>query len=583
MTVRPQLSGSVAPIVYDAVDHEPDSRLSLSGASSGQRFSQERDRGIREGSRMNSISLTLLQEQLEGIAQEMGSALARAAFSPNIRVRRDFSCALFSAQGELLAQAAHIPVHLGSMPAHVRRLIASRELAPREIYLGNDPYDGGTHLPDLTLMRPVFDPEETTCLGIAAVRAHHADVGGPVPGSMSVQPDIHGEGLRLPLVRLAQDEVWNEDLRAILLANMRHPSDREGDLLAQQAACRVGEQGLRRVYSGWAGGSNESWVQGHRALLEASFQAVQVGLRRVLPEGRQAHFRDLLECAGQTVPIEVRLEQAAGRLVADFEGTAEAVPASFNAPLPVTQAALAYVVRCLMDEPVAINEGLLRCLEVRAPAGCLVHARTPSAVAAGNVETSQRLVDVLLGALHLLVPDRIPAASAGSMNNLSFGFAQGGVHYETSGGGCGAHPRAPGASALQVHMTNTRATPSEVLEMEFPLRVVRHAVREGSGGEGRSRGGDGTIKEIEFLAPVTLTLMATRRSTRPYGLAGGEQGEAGKQFVSDREGSWTGRPGSFSENLHLGSRFRLETPGGGGYGSPSGESQVSPERATSGD
>lgn len=515
---------------------------------------------------MNSISLTLLQEQLQGIAQEMGSALARAAFSPNIRVRRDFSCALFSSTGELLAQAAHIPVHLGSMPAHVRRLLASRAPAPGELYLGNDPYDGGTHLPDLTLMRPVFASDGDACLGVVAVRAHHADVGGPNPGSMSVQRDIYGEGLRLPLVRVVRNEVWDEDLRAVLLANMRSSSDREGDLLAQQAACRVGEGGLRRIFTGWARNSLADWEEGQRALLQASYQAVTVGLARTLPEGRYAHFRDLLECGDQSVPIEVRLGLEKGRLVADFEGTAPAVAASFNAPLPVTQAALAYVVRCLMDEPVAINEGLLRCLEVRAPEGCLVHAKLPAAVAAGNVETSQRLVDVLFGALHDLVPDRIPAASAGSMNNLSFGFADGGVHYETSGGGSGAHPDAAGAAALQVHMTNTRSTPSEILEMEFPLRVRRHAIRENSGGRGLRSGGDGTVKELEFLRPVTLTLMATRRSTRPYGLAGGEDGQPGRQTTRETGAKWVEQSGSFSCGLSEGSRFRLETPGGGGYG-----------------
>jgi N-methylhydantoinase B len=515
---------------------------------------------------MNAIALTLLAEQLEGIAEEMGSALARAAFSPNIRVRRDYSCALFSPRGELLAQAAHIPVHLGSMPAQVRRLLETRELRPGQLYLGNDPYDGGTHLPDLTLLRPVF--LDRSCLGVAAVRAHHADVGGPNPGSMSSQRDIFGEGLRLPLVLLAQDDRWNQELRAILLANMRSPSDREGDLLAQQAACRAGELGLLRLFRGWARGQQGRWQQGQQSLLEASFRLVREGLRRVLPAGRTARFVDLLECGSSTVPIEVSLglsEQ--GRLLADFAGTAPAVAASFNAPLPVTQAALAYVVSCLMEEPVAINEGLLRCLEVRAPEGCLVHARPPAAVAAGNVETSQRLVDVLLGALHELIPERIPAASAGSMNNLSFGLQSGLVHYETSGGGCGAHPTAAGFSALQVHMTNTRATPSEVLELEFPVRVLRHSLRHGSGGEGRHRGGDGTVKEIEFLQPATLTLMATRRSTRPYGLAGGQPGQPGGQAIRQPGQQWIRQPGSFSAGMAAGSRFLLETPGGGGWGS----------------
>lgn len=515
---------------------------------------------------MNPIALTLLQEQLEGIAQEMGSALARAAFSPNIRVRRDFSCALFSSQGELLAQAAHIPVHLGSMPAHVRRLIASRPLAPGELYLGNDPYDGGTHLPDLTLLRPVFDENGQILLGVAAVRAHHADVGGPNPGSMSSQRDIYGEGLRLPLIRIVCDEQWDQDLRAVLMANMRNPSDREGDLLAQQAACKVGEEGLRRLFSGWAGGQASRWREGSEQLLRASFEGVTEGLRRVLPAGRQASFSDLLECAGETLEIAVRLGLEDGRLVADFAGTADAAAASFNAPLPVTQAALAYVVSCLMDEPVAINEGLLRCLEVRAPDGCLVNARHPAAVAAGNVETSQRIVDVLLGALHGLVPERIPAASAGTMNNLSFGFPGGGVHYETSGGGCGGHPAGPGHSALQVHMTNTRSTPNEILELEFPVRVHRHAIRQNSGGRGQHPGGEGMLKELEFLQSATVTVMTTRRTTRPYGIEGGEDGQPGRQATLYPGQEWESRPASFTASLPAGSRLLLETPGGGGYG-----------------
>ncbi len=515
---------------------------------------------------MNSVALSLLQEQLEGIAHEMGSALARTAFSPNSRVRRDFSCALFSARGELLAQAAHIPVHLGSMPAHVRRLLASRSVGPGELYLGNDPYDGGTHLPDLTLMRPVFAGD--ICLGIAAVRAHHADVGGPNPGSMSSQRDIYGEGLRLPLIRVASNDAWDPELRSVLLANMRSPSDREGDLLAQQAACRVGERGLRRLYSGWSGACVERWQDGQRQLLDATYRFVQSGLSRILPQDSTASFQDWLECDDQTLPIQVSLGLFQNCLVADFAGTAAAVAASFNAPLAVTQAALAYVVSCLMDEPVAVNEGLLRCLEVRAPLGSLVHAQHPAAVAAGNVETSQRLVDVLLGALHILVPERIPAASAGSMNNLSFGFPGGAVHYETSGGGCGGHPQGPGASGLQVHMTNTRSTPCEVLEMEFPVRVRRHTFRPGSGGAGMHSGGLGTIKEIEFLQPASLTMMATRRTTRPYGLCGGQPGLAAHQAIRLPGQDWVSVPGSFTRSIPVGTRFLLETPGGGGYGSP---------------
>ncbi len=515
---------------------------------------------------MNSIALSLLAEQLEGIAQEMGSALARAAFSPNIRVRRDFSCALFSENAELLAQAAHIPVHLGSMPAHVRRLVESRELQPGDLYLGNDPYDGGTHLPDLTLLRPVFDHD--TCLGIAAVRAHHADVGGPVPGSMSSQRDVHGEGLRLPLVRLAKDNVWDEEISAILWANMRNPLERQGDLMAQQSACLVGEDGLRRLFQSWAGRDLARWVEGREALLYSSRQRVQHGLSQILPSNRTGKFKDLLEVPpDQLAPIEVELQLQDGLLIANFEGTAPAVAASFNSPLPVAQAALAYVINCILPEPVPINEGLLRCLEVRAPKGCLIHADYPSAVAAGNVETSQRVVDVLLGALARLAPQVVPAASAGSMNNLSFGFPDGKVHYETSGGGYGGHPEGAGNSALQIHMTNTRSTPNEILESEFPIIIRRHQIRRESGGDGLHRGGDGIEKEIEFLQSATVSLMSTRRATTPPGTNGGGDGTPGDQSTELPGQGWKSQPGCFSLTLPPGGRVLLQTPGGGGWGS----------------
>lgn len=508
-----------------------------------------------------SIRLSLLQEQLEGIAEEMGSALARSAFSPNIRVRRDFSCALFSAQGALLAQAAHIPVHLGSMPRQVQELVASRELQEGQTYLGNDPFQGGTHLPDLTLLQPVFEGEH--CLGIAAVRAHHADIGGTTPGSMGNQRDIFGEGLRIPLTLLGEGE-WNRELMRLLLANMRSPQEREGDLLAQGAACRCGALGLRRVFRQWAQADSSTWREGQQSLCEASAKATLTGLQELLPDTFTSQFEDQLECDGELAPIKVSLAWEGEVLVADFAGTSPAVAASTNATLPVTEAALAYVVSCLFEHPVPINQGLLDCLEVRAPLGCLVHAQFPSAVAAGNVETSQTIVDTLFGAFQKVLPDRVPAASAGSMNNLSFG-SQGRVHYETSGGGAGGHPQGPGASALQVHMTNTLATPVEVLEQEFPVIVLCHRIRQGSGGQGHHRGGDGTTKIVRFLAETTLTLMATRRLTQPYGVEGGRPGASGLQAWREPGGEWQDLPGSFTLHLWAGCEFRLETPGGGGF------------------
>lgn len=520
---------------------------------------------------MNSVQISLLQEQLEGLAQEMGCALARAAFSPNIRVRLDFSCALFTAEGDLLAQAAHIPVHLGSMPTQVQRLASSRQLKPGQLYLGNDPFDGGTHLPDLTLLEPIFAGDR--CVAIAAVRAHHADIGGTVPGSMSSQSDIYGEGLRVPLLLVAEDGIWNAELMKLLLANMRSPSEREGDLLAQSAACRAAREGIQRIVQQWAGGDVARWQAGQQALLDSSEALTRTSLARLFEPGSVGEWSDVLECpiAGESVQVPISVKVALdseGCLTADFAGTSPAVAASFNATLPVTQAALAYVVSCLLDEPVAINQGLLRCLTVEAPLGCLVQAQYPSAVAAGNVETSQRIVDVIFGAFSQLLPNRVPAASAGSMNNLSFGFS-GAVHYETAGGGSGAHPDGPGNSGLQVHMTNTRSTPHEVLEQQFPVLVLEHRFRANSGGAGLHSGGDGTSKLLEFQQAVNLSLMSTRRTTAPYGLAGGLSGMPGRQAIRTSEGDdWQELPASFSTQLPAGAQFRLETPGGGGWGTP---------------
>lgn len=519
---------------------------------------------------MNPIRLSLLQEQLEGVAEEMGAALARSAFSPNIRVRLDFSCALFGPDGDLLAQAAHIPVHLGSMPDQIKCLVKKFELAPGDLYIGNDPYQGGTHLPDITLMQPVFSTDGH-CLGLVAARAHHADVGGAAPGSMANQPNIYADGLRIPLMRIARCGEWDPQLKELLLTNMRNPRDREGDLLAQQAACRHGGTGLCRVYEQWAQSRHDLWQQGLGSLLAVSRRGTLEALKALQPPtDRQAQFSDLLEVGGELAPIQVTLRFVDGGLEADFQGTAQGLASSFNATLPVTKAAVCYVVRCLLGDSLPLNQGFLDCLHVRAVPGSLVHAQYPLAVAAGNVETSQRIVDVLFGAFHQLAPDRVPAASAGSMNNLSFGFndPRWGVHYETAGGGAGGCP-AGGEKALsgtQVHMTNTLSTPTEVLEEEFPVRVDRHLILPGTGGEGLHAGGDGTCKEITFLQAASVTFMTTRRRTTPYGLCGGGDGAPGAQFVRNPDGDWQAVPASSTHQVRTGGSIRLQTPGGGGWG-----------------
>ena len=517
---------------------------------------------------MNAIRLALLQEQLEGVAEVMGSALARSAFSPNIRVRLDFSCALFGPDGALLGQAAHIPVHLGSMPDQIRCLVAGHKLQPGQLYIGNDPYNGGTHLPDITLMKPIFF--EGRLLGVAAARAHHADVGGQAPGSMASQPNIYGDGLRIPITLLARDGRWDEGLTQLLLANMRSPKDRRGDLLAQQAACKHGEEGLLRVYQQWAGSDSEVWQSGLNELLESSRKGTLAALSRLVSVDGTAQAEDLLEVGGESVPIRVRLGlDEAGSLEADFHGTSPGVAASFNATLAVTKAAVCYVVRCLTPANLPLNQGFLECIRVKAPIGSVVCAAYPQAVAAGNVETSQRIVDVVFRAFHELAPHCVPAASAGSMNNFSFGFQnpEFGVHYETSGGGAGGCPGGPeqSLSGVQVHMTNTLSTPIEVMEEEFPVRVERFQIKPGTGGNGQFRGGDGTTKVFTFLEDASVTVMTTRRRTQPYGLAGGQDGQPGAQFRGS-EGEWTPVEASSTHSIRAGESFRLDTPGGGGFG-----------------
>lgn len=517
---------------------------------------------------MNAIRLALLQSQLEGVAEVMGQALARSAFSPNIRVRRDYSCALFSPTGGLLAQAAHIPVHLGSMPDQIVRLVETHPLEPNDIFIANDPYDGGTHLPDITLMEPVFSADR--CIGIVAARAHHADVGGAAPASMANQANIYGEGLRIPILYLARGGRWDASLVELLLANMRSPGDREGDLLAQRAALHHGHRGLRRVFTQWANGCEQTWDEGRDKLWQAASLGTREALAQILPADRKASFTDHLEVGRELAEITVSVGACQSGMKADFQGTATALPCSFNATMAVTRAAVCYAVRCLIPSSIPLNQGFLDCIEISAPAGSLVSAVYPQAVAAGNVETSQRIVDTVFGALAQLIGDRIPAASAGTMNNFSFGFTDPdlGVHYETSGGGAGGCPGGPSqaGSALQVHMTNTLATPVEVLEEEFPVIVTRHELRANSGGNGVHSGGLGTRKELIFLADAEVTVMATRRTTTPYGLAGGEPGSPGDQMVREPGQEWEQIPASSTTRVAAGCSVRLDTPGGGGWG-----------------
>jgi N-methylhydantoinase B len=534
--------------------------------------------------------LEIWNHRLAQVAEEMGVALGRAAFSPNIKERRDYSCALFDPAGRLIAQAAHIPVHLGSTALSVAAVLERLTLADGEVAIVNDPYAGGTHLPDITLVCPVFG--QGRLLGYVANRAHHADVGGSAPGSMPVGVRARGEalpeaeevpaamspryatapspslmtrpvtideeGLRIAPTRL------DEAVVAQLCSVARAPDERRGDLAAQRAALEVGRRRLQALAATY--GPDTLATQGE-ALIGYTDALLRAAIRDI-PDGVYA-FADSLDDdgAGQhDVGIRVLCTISGERATVDFSDSDEEVGGSLNAVYAVTLAASIYAFRLLLPEDAPTNHGLYLPVEVIAPEGSIVNARPPRAVAAGNVETSQRIVDVVLGALAQALPGRVPAASAGTMSNVLFGDDQF-AYYETVGGGAGASPSGAGASAVQTHMTNTRNTPVEVIEHALPIRIVRYLRRRGSGGGGLHRGGDGIIREFELLADNTVTLIGERRRRPAYGLSGGGPGVPGEDTL--RRGADVVRlPGKITFNARRGDRITVATPGGGGYGDP---------------
>ena len=520
-------------------------------------------------STLDAIGLEVFNHRLSAIAEEMGVILCRSAFSPNIKERRDYSCAVFDATGALAAQAAHIPVHLGSTPLAVRAAIERRPMAPGDVVILNDPYAGGTHLPDVTAVAPVHVGRRL--VGFVANRAHHADIGGMSPGSMPLASEIYQEGFRLPPVRLVRGGAINADVLDLFLANTRVAEERRGDLLAQVAALHGGATRLRELV-GRAGVA--ATQRAMRALQDYSERLTRAALAE-LPAGtyRAVDHMDDDGLGTERPRIAVAVRVARGRAHVDFAGTAAQVRGGINANFAVTLAAVYYVFRALARAPIPPNAGFMRAISVTAPAATLVNAAFPAAVAGGNVETSQRIVDVLLRALARALPRRIPAASCGTMNNVAFGGtrdaagtgAQQFSYYETLAGGAGAGPSSDGASAVHTHMTNTMNTPIEALEAELPVRVIRYAIRPHSGGRGRHRGGDGVIREVEFLAPAQLTLLTERRRLRPYGLAGGQPGQLGLNRLM-RGARSEKLPGKVSLAVRAGDRLRILTPGGGGWG-----------------
>jgi len=534
------------------------------------------------------IELEIFKNLFHSIAEEMGAALRRTAFSPNIKERRDYSCAVFNARGQAIAMGDHMPVHLGSMPMSVEAAIARVELAPGDMVMLNDPFAGGTHLPDITLVAPVFVRVGHRLRDwpdfYVASRAHHADVGGTYPGSMGPCREIYQEGFRIPPVKIVRDGQLDRDILNLLLANVRTPREREGDLGAQIAACHTGAARLQEICARYG---LPRATRAAEDLLVYSEQMMQSFLAQV-PEGtyRAEDFldndgvRDRPVRIAVTVTVDTKRKKTSTRagtpaphpVTVDFTGSDPQVEGSINAVEAITYSACFYVFRCLVREDVPATAGLMRPIRVIVPEGTVVNALLPAAVAGGNVETSQRMVDVVLRALAQAVPHRIPAAASGTMNNLTIGgldprTGEPFAYYETIAGGMGARPTKDGTSGVHTHMTNSLNTPAEALEYAYPLRVRRYALRPGSGGAGKHRGGDGIVRELEVLTDVEVTLLADRRARGPWGLQGGHDGAAGKARILRKDGATEELPGKCNTRLRKGDRLRIETPGGGGWGS----------------
>ncbi len=516
---------------------------------------------------MGPIELGIFRGLLSAIPEEMGIRLRRSSFSANIKERLDFSCALFDAEAQMVAQAAHIPVHLGAMPLSVLACTRELSLQPGDVAMLNDPFHGGTHLPDITVITPIFLDSERP-FGFVASRAHHADVGGIAPGSMPLSTDVRQEGVLIPPSKIVEAGAFNQQLWDQILSEVRTPEERGGDLRAQLAA---NQAGLERATALIERYSKETVREASSALLDYTERVTRSLLERI-PDGMY-RFRQFMDDDGQSdepVEIQVAVTVSGDQAQVDFGGTAAQRPGNTNAVLAITVSAVNYAFRCLLDLQVPNNSGSMRPIEIIAPEGTLVNAQFPAAVAAGNVETSQRIVDCLFGALAQALPEAIPAASQGTMNNLTIGGwdlerQRAYAYYETIAGGMGGRPGKAGASAVHTHMTNTLNTPVEALEFDFPLRVRRYEIRRGSGGAGRNPGGDGVIRELEMLGEAEITVLAERRRFRPYGLAGGEPGLPGRSLLI-QNGQVEELPGKVNLIAAPGDRIRIETPGGGGHG-----------------
>ncbi|MFB3145946.1 MAG: hydantoinase B/oxoprolinase family protein [Nitrospirales bacterium] len=526
----------------------------------------------------DAIQLEVFKHLFSSVAEEMGVRLRRSAFSPNIKERCDYSCAVFNQHGQLIAQAEHIPVHLGAMPLSVKACLKKMTFVPGDVAIVNDPFEGGTHLPDITLVSPVFTMVNggETLLGFVANRAHHSDVGGMSPGSMPLSQELFQEGIIIPPLKLISEGQRSQALWDLFLANVRTPIERAGDLYAQLAANRTGIERLQALVDRYGREVVTTQMDGLLIYSERMTRR----LIAALPDGTY-RYADYLDDDGidpDPIKIVVAITIQDDEILVDFEGSAPQCKGNVNAVYAITLSATAYVLRCLLGLDIPGNSGCMASVTVRAPEGTVVNATRPAAVAAGNVETAQRIVDVLIGALAQACPDRVPAASQGTMNNVTIGgwdperqraFA----YYETLGGGMGAGSGHYGASGVHSHMTNTLNTPVEALEYAYPFRVTHYGLRQGTGGSGAFQGGEGVTREIEFLHDAQVTILSDRRRMKPYGLAGGIPGDTG-QNVLIREGQEQVLPGKTQLNVRARDRLRIETPGGGGYGC---EKKESPE------
>jgi N-methylhydantoinase B/oxoprolinase/acetone carboxylase alpha subunit len=518
--------------------------------------------------KIHPVDFEVFKNLFLSIAEEMGVTLCRTGFSPNIKERLDYSCAVYDARGETIAQGDHMPVHLGAMPLSVRAAIDAFDMESGDVVMLNDPFHGGTHLPDITLVSPVYLERDRRPAFYVANRAHHSDVGGMSPGSMPVAREIYQEGLILPPVRLARRGKIVEDVLALLLANVRTPDEREGDLTAQIAANRVAESRLRQTVARYG----RRLALGYAAALQDYTERVLRATIRQIPDGRY-EFEDALDDDGfGETPLRIRaaIRIAGERATIDFTGSDPQAAGSVNANYAMTLSACLYAFRCLVQDDVMYNAGVARPLTVIAPEGTVVNARRPAAVAGGNVETSQRITDVVFGALAQALPDRVQAASQGTMNNVTLG----GTHprtgrpfayYETIGGGMGGRRGLPGLSGVHTHMSNTRNTPVEAIEHYLPVRIRQYSLRRGSGGAGAFPGGEGIVREYELLTEASVTIISERRRGAPYGARGGQPGASGRNTLI-RDGREQPLPGKVQLQLRAGDRLRIETPGGGGYG-----------------